>query len=350
MDRGAAHIPGVPGFPPGASWGPRSHAVLGSCAAARFWGPARPHGFGGTRSRTVLGARAAARFWGHGQPHHKKPPAEAGGHRVESRSRIPRVWALRSKSAGRLSIDDGAAFTPGVPGLPPGASWQRPRTPPTPAHKKPRVETRGLRVTHLPTLNASRPRTHRPVPTAPYPRRATLQKLYACTIFAPMPHEPGSVIRNNPLALFLTWTTYGPWLPGDARGWTDHRGTIRVPNPRLRRIAAACLKREAVVLGPTDRDQVEQGIREHCRFRGWHLLAASCRSTHVHVVVAAENHRPDEVLRSLKAWCSRRLAARVMCSTSRWSRGGSVRRLYESRDVEAVVVYVAELQDRPRDG
>jgi REP element-mobilizing transposase RayT len=164
-----------------------------------------------------------------------------------------------------------------------------------------------------------------------------------------MPLEPGSVIRNNPLAFFITWTTYGSWLPGDARGWTDHRGLIRTPNPRLRRIAAASLKHAPVTLGPADRDQVEQAIREHCRFRSWHLLAASCRSTHVHVVVAAENRRPDELLRSLKAWCSRRLAARVTCSTSRWSRGGSVRRLYESRDVAAVVVYVAERQDRPRD-
>jgi len=165
-----------------------------------------------------------------------------------------------------------------------------------------------------------------------------------------MSHEPGSIVRNNPLALFLTWTTYGSWLPGDARGWTDDRGMIRAPNPRLMRIAVGSLKHEPVVFAPADRDKVEQVIREHCHFRGWHLLAASCRSTHVHVVVAAENRRPDEVLRSLKAWCSRQLAAHGRRSASRWSRGGSVRRLYESRDVEAAVVYVAELQDRPRDG
>jgi hypothetical protein len=268
-------------------------------------------------------------------------------------------------------MDDGAAFIPGVPGFPPGAS----RSPRGHITKSPRREpgdtgpnrdpachacgrcaarAQGVRVwmTGRPSYPVSPGNTppHSLCLTAAHPRRANLQKLYACTIFTPMPHEPGSVIRNNPLAFFLTWTTYGSWLPGDARGWTDHRGTIRDPNPRLRRIATGSLKRESVVLGPTDRDQVEQAIREHCRFRGWHLLAASCRSTHVHVVVAAENRRPEEVLRSLKAWCSRQLAARAMCSTSRWSRGGSVRRLYESRGVEAVVVYVAELQDRPRDG
>ena len=27
---------------------------------------------------------------------------------------------------------------------------------------------------------------------------------------------------NDPLAFFLTWSTYGSWLPGDARGWTEY--------------------------------------------------------------------------------------------------------------------------------
>jgi hypothetical protein len=24
---------------------------------------------------------------------------------------------------------------------------------------------------------------------------------------------------NDPITLFVTWTTYSSWLPGDARGW-----------------------------------------------------------------------------------------------------------------------------------
>jgi len=30
------------------------------------------------------------------------------------------------------------------------------------------------------------------------------------------PNEPS---MPDPLAYFLTWTTYGTWLPGDERGW-----------------------------------------------------------------------------------------------------------------------------------
>ena len=26
----------------------------------------------------------------------------------------------------------------------------------------------------------------------------------------------------DPLAYFLTWSTYGTWLPGDERGWIEH--------------------------------------------------------------------------------------------------------------------------------
>ena len=58
-------MPGVPGFPPGASWGGSGRIVLRAEAAAPFWRHARPH-----------------RFAGHARPHHKKPPAGAGGHRV----------------------------------------------------------------------------------------------------------------------------------------------------------------------------------------------------------------------------------------------------------------------------
>ena len=35
------------------------------------------------------------------------------------------------------------------------------------------------------------------------------------------------------LGIMLTWTTYGPWLRGDARGWVD-KGVVFPPNPQLR--------------------------------------------------------------------------------------------------------------------
>ncbi len=47
-----------------------------------------------------------------------------------------------------------------------------------------------------------------------------------------MGKDPGSVPLDT-LAWFLTWTTYGSWLPGDASGLGGETG----PLPRARRTA-----------------------------------------------------------------------------------------------------------------
>ena len=42
---------------------------------------------------------------------------------------------------------------------------------------------------------------------------------------------------SDVLAYFLTWTTYGTWLPGDARGWVNRHpqgdNVIAPPSPAL---------------------------------------------------------------------------------------------------------------------
>lgn len=32
---------------------------------------------------------------------------------------------------------------------------------------------------------------------------------------------------SEPLAYFITWTTYGTWLPGDPRGWVKE-GSVEI--------------------------------------------------------------------------------------------------------------------------
>jgi hypothetical protein len=43
--------------------------------------------------------------------------------------------------------------------------------------------------------------------------------------------EPADIPMADPLAYFLTWTTYGTWLPGDERGWVERPGQFRPPTP-----------------------------------------------------------------------------------------------------------------------
>lgn len=110
------------------------------------------------------------------------------------------------------------------------------------------------------------------------------------------------------LAYHITWTTYGTWLPGDARGWVKWgEAGVKPPDPERERRARAALVETAVVLTAEQRALVEQTIRDHCRVRGWLLHAVNARTNHVHVVVTADR-APDEVMNQFKAWCSRELS------------------------------------------
>jgi hypothetical protein len=172
------------------------------------------------------------------------------------------------------------------------------------------------------------------------------RSVYLYTYF--MMHIAGTIYRPDPVAFFLTWTTYGSWMPGDARGWADDRGVIRDPNARLARVAARLMRGPSVVLSFAQRDIVARAIHEHCDFRGWTLHAATCRTAHVHVVVSATECKPDGVLGSIKARCSRQLSHGAKAPRTWWTRGGSMRRIYDMRALENVVAYVVECQDKLR--
>ncbi len=110
------------------------------------------------------------------------------------------------------------------------------------------------------------------------------------------------------LAYHITWTTYGTWLPGDARGWVKWgESGVKPPDPERERAAREHMVESAVLLTEKQRALVEQTIHDHCCIRGWLLHAANARSNHVHVVVTADRD-PDEVMNQFKAWCSRKLS------------------------------------------
>jgi REP element-mobilizing transposase RayT len=47
-------------------------------------------------------------------------------------------------------------------------------------------------------------------------------------------------------------------------------------------------------------------LRQHCAQRGWNLLAAHVRTSHVHVIVEAQV-RPERVMNEFKSYASREL-------------------------------------------
>ena len=166
--------------------------------------------------------------------------------------------------------------------------------------------------------------------------------------------DPGSIVRPDPIAFFLTWTTYGSWLPGDPRGWTDSRGRQRAPEDRLRGSVARRLQASGITLSNPERRSVEGSIAAVCRLRGWCLHAVNCRTQHVHAVVTVPNLAPAQVMQQLKAWASRALDAPQAEDRERprqqrrWTRGGSMRLIRAETDLDAVVKYVRECQDSSR--
>ena len=111
----------------------------------------------------------------------------------------------------------------------------------------------------------------------------------------------------DPLGFFLTWVTYGTWLPGDERGWVEYQHGWQLPSPIRELEAASLMTEDACRLTPEHREAVEQQIGETCQHRGWHLHVVNCRTNHVHVVVTAPNTHPKKIRSDLKAWATRSL-------------------------------------------
>lgn len=152
---------------------------------------------------------------------------------------------------------------------------------------------------------------------------------------------------GEPLAYFLTWTTYGTWMPGDDRGWRrKHVADVQPPNPALVETTRSRMRESEFLLSEIHRRMVEETVREHCRLRNWSPHAISVRTNHVHVVVTATGYRPETVRDQFKAWCTRRLKAEVPARKRFWTEGSSCRWINSEDDLEAAILYVVEAQDR----
>jgi REP element-mobilizing transposase RayT len=92
-------------------------------------------------------------------------------------------------------------------------------------------------------------------------------------------------------------------------------------------------------LSTDDRVLVLASIQEVCAHRGWTLLAAHVRTSHVHVVVQGSG-TPEMMMHAFKAYASRKLGA----GRKRWTRHGSTRYLWTDEDVKGAIRYVVEGQ------
>jgi REP element-mobilizing transposase RayT len=164
--------------------------------------------------------------------------------------------------------------------------------------------------------------------------------------------DPGDIPMGAPLAYFLTWTTYGTWLPGDERGWVEKPGQFQTPDAQLAATARSRLTDEPCVFNAEQRRLVEETITRHCQVRGWHLHVVNCRTNHVHVVVTAPLS-PKVVRDQFKAWCTRRLEEQQRATNTDpsvpvrvhwWTERGSQRWLNDQDSLVDAIEYVRDFQ------
>ena len=162
---------------------------------------------------------------------------------------------------------------------------------------------------------------------------------------------------EDSFALFITWTSYGTWLPGDPRGYVSNTllhprgfeqkqntpGTpYRRDDPYTYQRARANQRHETVFLKQTEAEIAAQGLIDCCSKRNWHILRAALMRNHIHVVI---NHCPDDgpgVRRILKGNAQADLNRILSCVRKWWTAGGSNRYLRGDTAIEAAIEYVAQ--------
>ena len=150
---------------------------------------------------------------------------------------------------------------------------------------------------------------------------------------------------SDTIAYFVTWTSYGTWLPGDQRGWNDWHQGWKAPDAKLEVYSRSIMTEESIELNSKHRLVVELTIEKHCNIRQWKLWAKNCLTNHVHVVVTALEYDGETVREQLKAWCTRHLKNQFNRARQNWwTEGGFIREIDNDDDLCAAIQYTLEAQ------
>lgn len=163
----------------------------------------------------------------------------------------------------------------------------------------------------------------------------------------PVSPDPGSPTMVDPIAFFLTWPTYGTWLPGDRRGWVQYHHGWQLPSPALELECNSRMTEDACRLTLPQRHLCEQQVFETCGFRRWQVHAVNCRSNHMHLAIGAAEAKPEKIRGDIKAWCTRRLRA-TSDRKNWWAERGSIRYIWNEASLGTVIEYILEAQDRAK--
>ncbi|MHA1129057.1 MAG: hypothetical protein ACTSRN_08935, partial [Alphaproteobacteria bacterium] len=150
------------------------------------------------------------------------------------------------------------------------------------------------------------------------------------------------IMYNNPIAYFVTFTTYGTWLHGDLRSSVireNGQSKVLPENARFYRHEQEKLKNFPVLLDGGQRQIVRDTIVKHCDIRKWRLYALHVRSNHVHTVVQSDK-LIDQVSNELKGWPKRVLRENGFNPPKVWTGGSSKVYLFTEAKLREKIRYV----------
>jgi REP element-mobilizing transposase RayT len=165
------------------------------------------------------------------------------------------------------------------------------------------------------------------------------------------------MVIEEPFALFITWTCYGTWLPGDPRGHVSN--TLRFSDSALPKqnmpetdyspgdkftnnLARKFQKYPVVYLSQDQARTVVRSLVETADKRNWRILRGAIMYNHIHVVVTECPDDGPGVRRILKGNSQTQLS-KIRGKPKRWwTAGGSNRYLHTEEAIRATIRYIAE--------
>jgi len=163
-------------------------------------------------------------------------------------------------------------------------------------------------------------------------------------------------VIEPPFALFITWTTYGTWLPGDRRGYVSNtlrsEGVERKRNQPgteyaadhefTRRRAGEIQKYPPVRLSRSHALAAASALADTSRDRGWQVMRGAVMANHVHLLLRDVPDDGPAVRRILKGVSQKVLSDRHGKPMRWWTAGGSDRYLHDERSTLGAVAYVEQ--------
>ena len=149
------------------------------------------------------------------------------------------------------------------------------------------------------------------------------------------PFDYRTAMPQRVLATFVTTTTYGSWLPGDARGFVENGRILPPDSVRLRR-ANSLMKKAPVILSEAEQTAAFRALSAACDEFSYQLTDCTIECRHLHWIVG---HGFDAVPAMVG-----RLKTRMRQALTRgriWTDGYCHRCLYTPKEIETARGYVA---------